>query len=154
MLVAPILGKPFILYKRALDHSLGALLGQNNDEGKEVAFYYLSRMLVEVEHNYIPMEKECLALMYTVVKVQHYILFNMVYLVSQINPLKVLVTKVGSLSDRLANWSIVLFQCDIKYKPTKAVKGQALVDFLAEHPIPKDSPLNDEFPDELSYLVD
>lgn len=48
MLVAPILGKPFILYKRALDHSLGALLGQNNDEGKEVAFYYLSQMLVEV----------------------------------------------------------------------------------------------------------
>lgn len=92
--------------------------------------------------------------MYTVDKVQHYILFNMVYLVSQINPLKVLVTKVGSLSDRLANWSIVLFQCDIKYKPTKAVKGQALVDFLAEHPIPKDSPLNDEFSDELSYLVD
>lgn len=50
MLAVPILGKPFILYTRALDHSLGALLAQNNDESKEVALYYLSRMLVGDEH--------------------------------------------------------------------------------------------------------
>ncbi|KAK9929107.1 hypothetical protein M0R45_026215 [Rubus argutus] len=52
VLMAPIKGKPLILYIAALEHSLGALLAQNNDEGKENALYYLSRTLVEAEHNY------------------------------------------------------------------------------------------------------
>ena len=102
VLVAPRSNKPFILYTRAPDHSLGAMLAQNNDDGKEVALYYLSRMLVWAEHNYKPMEKECLALLFAVQKLQNYLLSNTVYLVSRINPLKVLMTKAGSLNDRLA----------------------------------------------------
>ena len=49
---APMSNKPFILYTRMLDHSLDAMLAQNHDDGKEVALYYLSRMLVGGEHNY------------------------------------------------------------------------------------------------------
>ena len=66
VLAAPMSIKPFILYTRALDHSLGAKLAQNNDDGNEVALYYLSRMLVGAEHKYKPVEKECLALMFAV----------------------------------------------------------------------------------------
>ena len=58
VLAAPRSNKPFILYTRALDHSLGAMLDQNNDDGKEVALYYLSRMLVGAEHNYKLVENE------------------------------------------------------------------------------------------------
>ena len=58
VLASPTTGKPFILYTRALDHSLGALLAQENDEGKEAALYYLSRMLVGAEHCYSPVQKE------------------------------------------------------------------------------------------------
>ena len=43
VLVAPISEKSFLLYVRAIDHSLGALLAQKNDEGHEHAIYYLSR---------------------------------------------------------------------------------------------------------------
>ena len=68
VLVAPRSNKPFILYTRALDHSLEAILAENNDNGKEVAFYYLSRMLVGAKHNYKPVEKGCLALMFAVQK--------------------------------------------------------------------------------------
>jgi len=32
VLVAPVSGKLFLLYVRAMDHSLGALLAQNNDQ--------------------------------------------------------------------------------------------------------------------------
>ena len=39
----------------------------------------------------------------------------------------------------------------ITYQPLKAVKGQAIADFLAEHPIPVDSPLNCELPDEHAF---
>ena len=57
VLAIPTTGKPFILYTRALDYSLGALLAQENDGGKEPALYYLSRMLVGAEHRYSPVEK-------------------------------------------------------------------------------------------------
>ena len=68
VLATPRSNKHFILYTRALDHFLGAMLAQNNEEGKEVALYYLSRMLVGVEHNYKPVQKECLALLFAVQK--------------------------------------------------------------------------------------
>jgi len=35
VLVVPTSGKSFLLYVRAMDHSLGALLAQKNDEGHE-----------------------------------------------------------------------------------------------------------------------
>ena len=66
VLTAPRLNKPFILYTRALDHSLGVMLAQNNDDGKEIALCYLSQMLVGAKHNYKPFEKECLPLMFAV----------------------------------------------------------------------------------------
>ena len=123
MLAAPTTGKPFILYTRALDYSFGSLLAQENDGGKEVSLYYLSRMLVDAEHRYSPVEKECLAVMFAVQKPLDYLLSNTVYLISRINLLKVLVTKVGSLNARLAKWSILLSQFDIRYIPQKAIKG-------------------------------
>ena len=115
--------KLFTLYTKALDHFLGTMLAQNNDDGKEVALYYLSRMLVGVEHKYKPVEKECLALMFTVQKLQHYLLSNTVYLVSQINLLKVLMTKANSLNDRLAKWSILLLCYDIRYMGGAPMRG-------------------------------
>jgi len=52
VLVAPILGKLFLLYVKAMDHSLGALLTEKNDEGYEHAIYYLSRTLIGAESRY------------------------------------------------------------------------------------------------------
>ncbi|XXG59332.1 hypothetical protein AAC387_Pa04g1436 [Persea americana] len=154
VLAVPTTEKPFILYTRALDYSLGALLAQENDGGKEAALYYLSLMLVGAEHRYSPVEKECLAVMFAVQKLHHYLLSNTIYLISRINLLKVLVTKAGSLNARLAKWSILLSQFDIRYVPQKAIKGQALADFLEEHPLPKDSPLRDDLPDEPVYSME
>ena len=58
VLMAPVSGKPFLIYVRAMDHSLGALLAQNNDQGHEQAIYYLSRTMIGAEHRYNPVEKE------------------------------------------------------------------------------------------------
>ncbi|KAI0516060.1 hypothetical protein KFK09_008732 [Dendrobium nobile] len=57
ILAAPIPGKPLILYTTALKESLGALLAQNNEEGKENALYYISRRLIGAESRYSPIEK-------------------------------------------------------------------------------------------------
>ncbi|KAL0293008.1 UNVERIFIED_CONTAM: hypothetical protein Sradi_6960600 [Sesamum radiatum] len=45
VLVAPVPGRPLILYVAAQERSVGILLAQKNDEGKENALYYLSRTM-------------------------------------------------------------------------------------------------------------
>ncbi|MGV7988853.1 reverse transcriptase-like protein, partial [Mycobacterium kansasii] len=42
----------------------------------------------------------------------------------------------------------------ISYKPAKAVKGQAVADFLAAHPVAESEEINDEFPDEQVMLTE
>ncbi|XP_020270881.1 uncharacterized protein LOC109846067 [Asparagus officinalis] len=44
-LVAPVLGKPFLIYVRAIEHSLGTPLAQNDNVVHEQGIYYLSRTL-------------------------------------------------------------------------------------------------------------
>ena len=45
VLVAPIIGLLLIFYIATQERSVGALLAQENDKGKENALYYLSRMM-------------------------------------------------------------------------------------------------------------
>lgn len=86
VLGAPVKGKPLILYIAAQDASLGALLAQINEEGKEQPLYYLSRMLVGPEHRDSPIEKVCLALVFAVKKLRHYLLAHQVQLISRADP--------------------------------------------------------------------
>ncbi|XP_057481966.1 uncharacterized protein LOC130768877 [Actinidia eriantha] len=147
VLVAPILGRSLILYIAAQERLVGALLAQENDEGKENALYYLSRMMTHCELNYSPIEKMCLALVFAVQKLRHYFQAHTVHLISKANPVKYIMTKLV-LSDQLARWSLLLQEFEIIYVPQKAIKGQALADFLADHPIPADWELSKELPDE------
>ncbi|KAL0328053.1 UNVERIFIED_CONTAM: hypothetical protein Scaly_2237900 [Sesamum calycinum] len=57
MLVAPVPRRRLILYIATQECSVGALLAQENDEGKESALYYLSRMMTPNELKYSPIEK-------------------------------------------------------------------------------------------------
>ena len=61
ILMPPISGKPLILYISATDSSLGALLAQSDEMGKERAIYYISQTLVAYEMNYISTKKAYLA---------------------------------------------------------------------------------------------
>lgn len=74
-------------------------------------------------------------------------LAHKINLISRVNPLQYLMTR-PTLSGRLAKWSMFLLQFDITFIPLRAIKGQAVADFLAAHPIPAESPLNDDLPDE------
>ncbi|XP_028557315.1 uncharacterized protein LOC114581403 [Dendrobium catenatum] len=103
VLSAHIPGRPLILYTTALNESLGALLAQENEEGKENALYYLNQ--------------------------------------SDLSSQPIVVLDDPSDPFRLSS-------------TMRAVKGQALADFLADHTIPADSLLNDDPPDELILSVD
>ena len=60
------------MYIAAQEKSLGALMAQENEEGKERALYYLSQTLNGAKLNYSPIEKMCLAIFFTVDKLKHY----------------------------------------------------------------------------------
>ncbi|XP_039138784.1 uncharacterized protein LOC120276118 [Dioscorea cayenensis subsp. rotundata] len=58
------------------------------------------------------------------------------------------------LTGRLAKWALILMEFDITYTPQKAIKGQALADFLAAHPLPDESPLRCDLPDEETLAIE
>ena len=64
---------------------------------------------------------------------------------------RLLMTKPSSLNDRLAKWVILLSQYEMRFMPQKTVKGQAVADFLAEHPDPRMTKLYENLPDEVAF---
>lgn len=152
VLVAPVSGKPFLLYVRSMDHYLEAFLSQHNDERNKQAIYYLSRTLFGVEYRYHHIEKECLALVFAVPKMQHYLVEQTIHVISKVNSLRLLMTKPSSLNGLLAKWAILLSQYERQFLPQKAFKGQTLACFLAENPTSDPGKLYEDLPEEISEV--
>ncbi|XP_028106068.1 uncharacterized protein LOC114305156 [Camellia sinensis] len=133
VLMPPMARKPLKLYISASDLSIGCLLAQENTMGHEQAIYYLSRRLNDAETRYNSVEKMCLALYFAAIKLRHYMLPAKVYVVAQTDVIKFMLSK-PILRGRQGKWILALIQYCYKYVPQKAIKGQALADFLAEHP--------------------
>jgi len=106
--------------------------------------------MIGAEHRYNPIEKECLALVFAVQKMRHYLVGQTVHVISKVNPLRLLMTKPSPLNGRLKKWAILLSQYEMQFLPQKAVKGQAVADFLAEHLDPRVTKLYEDLPDEVA----
>ncbi|KAM1875539.1 hypothetical protein FF1_042984 [Malus domestica] len=132
VLVPPQRGKPLKLYISASDKSIRSLLAQNNEGGKEQAVYSLSRILTEVETRYSPVERLCLALYFTANKLRHYMLPCHVHIIAKTDVIKYMLSK-PMLTGRIGKWILALSEFSFQYVPQRAVKGQAIADFLAEH---------------------
>jgi hypothetical protein len=105
-----------------------------------VACYYLSRTLVGDENNYSPIDKLCLALVFSSKKFRHYMLAHPIQLIARVDPVRYVLNQ-PALMGCLGKWVVIMMEFDITYVPQKAIKGQALADFLAAHPIADISPL-------------
>ena len=73
VLIPPQQGKPFRLYLSTDGMVIGSALIQEF-EGKERVIYYLSRRLVDAEMRYSAIEKLCLCLYFSCIKLRHYLL--------------------------------------------------------------------------------
>ncbi|KAI5346356.1 hypothetical protein L3X38_014235 [Prunus dulcis] len=133
VLSPPKRGRPLKLYVSASEVSIGSLLVQDNKEGKEQAVYYLSRTLTEVERRYSAIERLCLALYFTAIKLRHYMLPHTIYIIAKTDLIKYMLTR-PMLRGRIGKWTLALTEFTLRYVPQKAVKGQAVADFLADHP--------------------
>ncbi|KAI5313716.1 hypothetical protein L3X38_042892 [Prunus dulcis] len=58
------------------------------------------------------------------------------------------------LSGRKAKWSLLHSDFEIKFVPQKAIKGQALADFLATHPSPDNVELPADLPNEEVFTIE
>ena len=90
-----------------------------------------------------------LSLVFAIQKTRHYLVGQTIHVIFRVNPLRILKKKSGSLNSRLAKWAILPFQYDMLFVSQKAVKGQALADFLAAHPVPESSKLHEDIPHEV-----
>lgn len=64
VLMPPIDGIHLILYVIATTSTLGALLAQNDNDGKDREIYYISHTLFRYDINYSPIERACLEVVF------------------------------------------------------------------------------------------
>ena len=89
---------------------------------------------------------------FAIQKTRHYLVVQTIHVISKVNPLRLLMTKSSSLNGRLAKWTILLSQYEMQFLSQKAVKGQAVVDFLAEHLDPRATKLYEDLLDEIAEV--
>ncbi|XP_059461845.1 uncharacterized protein LOC132190823 [Corylus avellana] len=100
------------------------------EEGVQKLMYFISRALKGVDETYPQMEKLAFALTTASKKLLPYFQAHTIRVLTEYLLRKVLCKL--DLSGRLANWAIELRGFDIEFLPRNSIKGQALVDFLAE----------------------
>ena len=123
------------------------MLAQINDLGKERAIYHLSKRMLEYECKYIMVEHLCLALVWAIKRLRHYVTEYSILLVSRLDPLRYLFDRLV-LTNRLMRWLVLLTTFDIQYVTQKSVKGSIVANYLASFPVSDDKPIDDDFPDE------
>lgn len=137
---APILGYadftlPFIVETDASSEGLGAVLSQQQGDGKRV-IAYASRRLCHAEkndRNYSSMKLELLALKWAVSeKFRGYLLGSKFTVITDNNPLCHLRTaKLGAIEQRWVA-QLAIFDFEVKYRPGRQ---NAAADALSRHPL-------------------
>ena len=145
MLIPPREGKPLKLYISTTQESIRSLLAQDNEDGHEQAVFYLSKILNPTKCRYSTVEKLCLSLYFSAFKLRHYMLAYIVFIIAQIDVIKYMLSK-PILSGRMCKWSLALVEFHLLYVPQKTVIGQAIANFLANHPY-------DNMPEEAQYVA-
>jgi ribonuclease HI len=130
VLVPPQQDRPFYMYLSVGDTSIALVVIQVHDNKERVVFY-LSRRMLDAETRYPDIEKLCLCLFFTCTKLRHILLSVEVIIIYKSDVIKHMLL-APMLKGRLEKWMFALSEFDIRYQPTKAVKGQALADLIAE----------------------
>ena len=103
---APNWKLPFEVMCDAKDLAIGAVLEQR-EEGKPYVVYYASKTLNEAQRNYTTIEKEPMAVVYSLDKFRAYLAGSNILIFTDHSALKYLLTKQNAKA-RLIRWVLLL----------------------------------------------
>ncbi|XP_072182290.1 uncharacterized protein [Diadema setosum] len=107
VLRSPNYSAPFIVQVDASDRGIGAVLSQTDEEGVDHPVAFISRKLLPREVNYPIIEKECLAIIWSVEKFHPYLFGQSFVIQTDHNPLSWL-KQLKTKNARLMRWSLAL----------------------------------------------
>ncbi|XP_058762570.1 uncharacterized protein LOC131635951 [Vicia villosa] len=131
LLETPVLSRPGNddLYLAVSNEAVSAALIREADDGKK-PIYFTSKALQGPDVRYQQIEKVALALIIAARRLRYYFLAHTV-VVRTDQPIKQLLGR-PDMARRMLKWSLELSEFDIQYESRKALKAQALADFVAE----------------------
>ncbi|MCI18201.1 maturase K, partial [Trifolium medium] len=134
----PVLSRPEVeevlyLYLTVTPEAVSATLIRETTEGQKPV-YFTSKALQGPELRYQQIEKVALALVVAARRLRQYFLAHTITVRTD-QPIKALLGR-PDMAGRMLKWSVELSEFDIHYESKKALKAQALADFVAEMALP------------------
>src|SRR3954468_22930087 len=135
LLAAPADKEPMLVYVAASERVVSAVMVvERPEEGKERPVqrpvYYISEVLTESRQRYPQYQKLVYAVFRAQRRLPHYFQEHTITVVSSA-PLQDIIHN-REATGRVAKWAVEIGVHNIKYEPRKAIKLQALVDFIAD----------------------
>jgi hypothetical protein len=109
--------KPYVLQTDASNFGLGAVLSQMGDDGLKHPVAYASRKLQSRETKYATIEKECLAIVWSL-KLFHVYLYGQAFTIETDHQPLSWLQRMKDSNARLTRWSLLIqpYRFDIKYR--------------------------------------
>ncbi|CAM5178835.1 unnamed protein product [Eretmochelys imbricata] len=138
VLANPDFDKPFVVFTDTSDTGLGAVLMQEDEKGERHPITYLSEKLLPREQHYTAIERECLAMVWALKKLEPY-LFGQHFTVYTNHPPLTWLHQMKGANAKLLRWSLLLQDYDMD---VVHVKGSAnlIADALSRRGGPRTSP--------------
>lgn len=121
VLQAPDFKRRFVVQTDASNYGLGAVLSQVNEQGEENPVIFLSRKRLPREVAYATIEKECLAIVWSLQKLQPYLYGRDFSIITDHNPLSWL-QRVSGGNGKLLRWSLTLQQYNFTIQHRKGAE--------------------------------
>ena len=143
ILAYPNFNEEFFLATDASKIGIGAVLGQKDSNNNEHPIYFASRALNQAERNYSTIERELLAIVYSVDKFRYYLYGKKFTIITDHNPL-VYLKNITLSSERLTRWRLKLAEYDFDVVYRKGTLN-ANADAMSRAEIPEEKiPINDK----------
>ena len=92
-------------------------------EGKEHVIYYLSRRLIDAETRYSAIDKLCLCLYFSCIKLRHYLLSSECTVICKDDVVRYMLS-MPIMSGRIGKWILALSEFDLRMNRLKRSKDR------------------------------